>query len=267
MGTVNDRLPSRRRVIALATAGLLLSATGWGWSQAPSNGRLRARPAPPTRAIGRGTLRLGLGQERDGSIYVPSSYKPDTPAPLVLVLHGAGGTGARMLDMWREAADRYGLIVLSPDSRAATWDIVLGGFGPDVAFLDQALAWTFERCAVDPARVYIAGFSDGASYALSLGLINGDLFGKVIAFSPGFIIGEQRTGMPDIFISHGLYDRVLPIDQTSRRLVESLKQSRYAVRFHEYLAGHRVPTEVRDVALRWLAPAAVRASSGTRPQR
>ena len=172
-----------------------------------------------------------------------------------------------MLETWRDFADRQGMLVLAPDSRAATWDMVLGGFGPDITFIDQALAWVFERCAVDSARVYIAGFSDGASYALSLGLINGDLFNKVVAFSPGFIVAERRTGRPAIFISHGLYDRVLPIDQTSRRLVESLKQGRYAVTFREYLAGHRVPTDVRDAALRWLAPPASRSSSGGRSPR
>jgi phospholipase/carboxylesterase len=35
--------------------------------------------------------------------------------------------------------------------------------------------------------VALGGFSDGASYALSLDLTNGDLFASLIAFSPGFI--------------------------------------------------------------------------------
>ena len=56
---------------------------------------------------------------------------------------------------------------------------------------------------VDPARLVIGGFSDGASYALSLGLINGQLFRKVAAFSPGFVVTGEPEGKPRVFISHG----------------------------------------------------------------
>ena len=251
-GRVSHRA-KRQISLVLAAAGLL-GAAGAAPPQAPGDGRLRSRPVRPTAAIGRGTVRLGLGERRDGSLYVPSSYRPDTPATLVVVLHGAGGSGQSFLGTWRDVAERRGLIVLAPDSRASTWDLVLGGYGPDVEFIDRALAWVFERCTVDPSRVYVSGFSDGASYALSLGLINGDLFSKVVAFSPGFVVADQRRGKPAIFISHGLYDRVLPIDQTGRRLMTSLKQDRYTVTFREYLAGHRVPAEIRDAAFRWLAP-------------
>ena len=60
-------------------------------------------------------------------------------------------------------------------------------FGPDVAYMDQALHHVFERYSIDPGRIGLAGFSDGASYALSLGVANGDLFTHIMAFSPGFM--------------------------------------------------------------------------------
>jgi predicted esterase len=62
-----------------------------------------------------------------------------------------------------------------------------GSYGPDVDFINRSLQYVFDRYTVDPARLGIAGFSDGASYALSLGLPNGDLFSHIIAFSPGFM--------------------------------------------------------------------------------
>jgi predicted esterase len=62
-----------------------------------------------------------------------------------------------------------------------------GSYGPDVDFINRSMSYVFDRYAVDPARLGIAGFSDGASYALSLGLPNGDLFSHIIAFSPGFM--------------------------------------------------------------------------------
>lgn len=59
------------------------------------------------------------------------------------------------------------------------------GFGPDVLYLNKALHHVFNRYSIDPSRLAVAGFSDGASYALSLGVANGDLFSHIIAFSPG----------------------------------------------------------------------------------
>ena len=104
------------------------------------------------------------------------------------MLHGAGASASDVLPMVTPFADRYSMLVLAPDSRGATWDVIQRGFGPDVAFLDQALDDLFGVCGVDPEHVAIAGFSDGGSYALSLGLRNPDLFKNILAFSPGFVV-------------------------------------------------------------------------------
>src|SRR5262245_32939080 len=134
-----------------------------------------------------GPIELGLGDERDGVLYVPSDYDPARPVPLVLMLHGATGDGRRGLRRLQTLADERGLILLAPDSRLRTWDVLMGGYGPDVAFIDAALEQTFRRYAIDPAHLAIEGFSDGASYGLSLGVANGDLFTHILAFSPGFM--------------------------------------------------------------------------------
>jgi phospholipase/carboxylesterase len=65
--------------------------------------------------------------------------------------------------------------------------------------------------AVDAGRLAVEGFSDGASYALSIGLTNGDLLTHVVAFSPGFASPVAYTGKPPVFVSHGTHDEVLPI--------------------------------------------------------
>lgn len=220
-------------------------------------GRLTARPpapgapAPTEGEPGRGLQPLNLGSDRDGFLYVPSGYQPDTPLPLVVTLHGAGGDALGGLSPFRDRADDAALLLLSPDSRDRTWDAILGGYGPDVVFLDRALRQTFERYAVDPGNLAVAGFSDGASYALGLGLANGDLFGRVVAFSPGFTPPARRHGRPRIFISHGILDDVLPIDRCSRRIVPRLQKEGYDVRYREFDGGHAVPPEIVDEALAW----------------
>src|SRR5260221_14276362 len=112
------------------------------------------------------------------------------------MLHGAGGSGEGVLRRVATAVDEAGIAVLAPDSRDSTWDAIRDGFGPDVAFIDRALARVFDTVSVDPARIAVGGFSDGASYALSLGLVNGDLFRRVVAFSPGFIVAGPPQGRP-----------------------------------------------------------------------
>jgi phospholipase/carboxylesterase len=169
------------------------------------------------------------------------------------MLHGAGSNAERGLAPLRDLADEAGLILLAVDSRQRSWDVVLGRFGPDVAFIDRALAWTFARYAVDPGRIVVEGFSDGASYALSLGIANGGLFTHVLAFSPGFVAAERAGGEPRLFVSHGTRDDVLPIDRCSRRIVPLLRQGGYDVRYREFEGGHTVPPEIVREALGWLA--------------
>jgi len=183
--------------------------------RASINGRLLARPTQATRTAPSGLQPLGLSTQRDGLLYVPKNYQASRPAPLVVMLHGAGGDARGGLTPFQNLADATGLILLAPASRGRTWDVLVGGYGPDIALIDQALAQTFSRYAVDPTRIAIEGFSDGASYALSVGITNGDLFSHVIAFSPGFMRPASQVGEPRLFISHGTEDSVLPIDPCS----------------------------------------------------
>jgi phospholipase/carboxylesterase len=191
----------------------------------------------------------------EGYLYVPAGYREQTPTPLVLLLHGAGEDARDGLAQLRGQADEAGLILLVLGSRGPTWDLILNRarYGPDIAAIDRALGHAFSRCAVDPARVGVGGYSDGASYALALGLANGDLFSHVLAFSPGFLAPTDQTGSPRIFVSHGTRDRWLPIDTCSRRIVPRLKRTGYDVRYREFEGGHVVPPTVAREAASWFA--------------
>jgi phospholipase/carboxylesterase len=168
------------------------------------------------------------------------------------MLHGAGGHARRLASLL-SIANSFGVILLVPDSRGATWDAIRGGFGPDVEFINRALDQAFTRCAVDQQKLAIGGFSDGATYALSLGLDNGSLFTHVMAFSPGFIAPRRPSGKPRIFIAHGRSDTILPIDVTSRRIVPGLEDAGYAVTYQEFDGPHTVPQEIAQDAFKWFA--------------
>jgi phospholipase/carboxylesterase len=196
-------------------------------------------------------LGLGEGSGRDGVLYVPETA--EAGAPLMVWLHGATGSGRAHLRAVLAAADRYGVILVAPDSRhAVTWDLIAErGFGPDVAFLDRVLDAVVDRVDADTSRMAVGGVSDGATYALSIGLSNGDIFPNVIAFSPGFLAAAQSEGTPRVFVSHGTRDQILPIDACSRALVPHLRQAGFDVTFREFDGGHTVPPPIADEGLSW----------------
>ena len=221
-------------------------------STAYRQGQLLKRTSLPTKEPATpGLHSLPLGNKREAFLYVPKGYKRDKPAPFVLLLHGAGGNAGHGIGLLRHLADDAGLIIASPKSLTATWDVIASDYGPDVEYIDRVLEYVIGRYVVDRSRLAVGGFSDGASYALSLGVINGDLFTHVIAFSPGFMVPTRQTGRPRIYVSHGTGDRVLPIDRCSRRLVPQLKRADYDVLYREFEGPHTIPPEVARESVQW----------------
>ena len=215
-----------------------------------ARGRLRLpgrRAGTASVAPGRSTVHVD-GQPA-GLWYVPRTEAKR----LVVLLHGAGGTAADALGIMLRQADAHRLMLFAPQSVATTWDMIGSGYGPDVVRIQHALDQILGVHQVAVPTLAIGGFSDGASYAVSLGLINGDVFDAAVAFSPGFAAPTGQADNPAFFVSHGRSDRVLPIDRCSRRLVPQLQEAAYRVHYREFDGGHEVPPEVVDESLAWLA--------------
>lgn len=229
-------------------AASLLTACGW------AGGKLRLTSRPGTNPSGcePGVHPLELRRERDTLFYVPKGADPGREAPLVVYLHGATGSEQQGIKRLSGLAEQLGLLLLSPASEGGTWDAMQGIYGPDVRMIDQSLSVVFARGRVDSRRIALAGFSDGGSYALGLGLGNGDLFNAVLAFSPGLIpAGSTQKGTPRVFVSHGRNDRILPIEQCSRRIVPELQRAGYPVTYREFEGPHTVPPEIASDAMKW----------------
>jgi len=246
---------TRRQFVATAGSAVaslaLNNCIGSAQSRPGHDGVLTARPRMGvTTSLKSGPLGLNASG-RDGVIQMPS-VMPTGKLPLLVFLHGATQNGARMLQRIGPAADQLGIAVIAPDSRNGTWDGIRNEFDEDVIFLNRTLEFVFEKVDVDPTRLAIGGFSDGASYGLSLGLINGDLFPRVVACSPGFIIQAPAHGKPRLFFSHGTSDQVLPIDQCSRVMVPRLRSMGYDVTFREFEGRHELPADIAIEALKWI---------------
>jgi phospholipase/carboxylesterase len=217
----------------------------------PLLGRLtftHAEPSQPPLPPGR--HHLGIADERDAVLYVPVELGPE-PVPMLVMFHGAGGFPEKVLPFIEPHADAYGFLVLAPHSTFPTWDIVIGGNGPDLERLQQALAAVSARYRIRPDRLAFAGFSDGASYALSIGITNGDIASHVIAFSGGFMSIFMQEGTPKVFIAHGLADEQLPVQTSGRANAAKLKAAGYDVEYVEFNGMHAIQPPIVAEAIRF----------------
>jgi phospholipase/carboxylesterase len=259
MTSFHGRAVGRREALRSITSGLaammaapvLIRAPHFAAARGEELGRLETRHSPATEPTRPGTYPLGLRARRDGVLYLPPQYAHGTAIPLVLLLHGAGGTGAGIARRFKSIADDLGIAYVAPDSTAVSWDRK-DRLASDVEFIDRALAVAFRRISTTPDRLRIGGFSDGASYSLSVGLTNGDLFTRILALSPGFCGPALQRGKPRLYFTHGTRDEILPIDITSRRIVPMLQRAGYSVEYHEFDGTHETPPEVTRPAFEWL---------------
>ena len=201
----------------------------------------------------------------DGAVgYIPVSAT--LHPPLLVLLKGAGHEQATMVEHFEAEADKRGLVLLAPDSRGVTWDKVLDAEAPlsvdspitnaqshsfsrspDATRVEQAIAALGKILPVDRARTALAGFSDGATFALAMGMSRDHPFAAVIAWSPGIAI---RTDNPargrKVYISHGRTDPILKFDVTCSDIVPLVKSEGGDVTFVPFDGGHDAPTWLKD---------------------
>ena len=93
---------------------------------------------------------------------------PDTGSqtPLVIVMHGDGGTARTFHEQfgYEEASGTWATLVY-PDGLRQTWDTESADDNPDVAFLDALVDEAVKARHVDPARVFLTGYSSGGFLA------------------------------------------------------------------------------------------------------
>jgi len=224
--------------IALAVA----LASGCGGGE-----RKQAVATQPPCSPGEHALQLENGQAARMRVTPPG---PPERA-LAVVLHGAGQTPTDALQAFRGGWKERGLVLIAPASKGQTWSILRSQQDVDLESVNLALAEAYERCRIDRSRIAVGGFSDGATYALTLGISNGELFTAIMALSPGGIVGGQQAGVPRVFVSHGTLDGVLPIARAGDAVVGQLRDAGYPVTYRRFVGGHEASTETSAAAVRW----------------
>jgi phospholipase/carboxylesterase len=233
---------------AVALACALAAAAGCGGGEEQAAGTTAAATVSTAPRCGPGEHALTLPNGQAARMRV-------TPGggarALVVVLHGAGSTPESALDAFRGGWDTPGLVLIAPASKGQTWSILRSEQDVDLESVNLALAGAYERCTIDRRRIAVGGFSDGATYALTLGVSNGDLFPAVIAFSPGGIVAGEQRGIPRFFVSHGTNDSILPIARSGDAVVRKLRRAGYPVTYRRFPGEHEVPAAVSTAGVRW----------------
>lgn len=107
------------------------------------------------------------------------------------------------------------------------------------------------RFSIAPSHLAFAAFSDGASYALSIGITNGDVASHMIAMSGGFMSVFTQEGAPKVFIAHGLSDEQLPVGTSARVNAQKLEAAGYDVHYIEFNGPHAIPPAVVSMAIQF----------------
>ena len=165
------------------------------------------------------------GLKRDFLVYVPDSLPKGRAVPLVLVLHGGGGSSRQILKStsgrFNKLAERDGFIVAYPNAYRRIWDLGEGEISAklsprrdDLAFFDTVIAQISAQNAIDQSRIFATGISRGGQASFALACERPDTFRAVapVAMSlPAFLVddcrGLRRMGLAVI---NGVLDPIVP---------------------------------------------------------
>ena len=226
-----------------------------------------------------------FGRETDLWIIVPKGYDRAKPAGVFLALHGLGGTGAQLKDLWAAYAAEHNFIIAAPSAQkeppeAKNEDSFTAPGGRELkhwwsyregGFPLSALALLKRRYAIDENRVILTGYSMGGFGTWNIGLRYPDRFCALIPYAGGLSRAEYAGLKVDekmrklhlnsfnlpVYFVHGDADKTVPVE-FDRESDKQLKALGYE---HEYKevpkAGHimnvREGGELMTGIQKWLA--------------
>ena len=139
---------------------------------------------------------------------LPARYEPGRPSPLVVEFEGYGGSPSQMADLTQlpERGAKRGFVVVTPEGPGHTWQ--LSGRGSDATYIETLLASVEGSYCVDLHRVYAAGFSQGAAFAILYACAHPDQIAAISTVAVDFRLGCV-TPM-SILAFHGTADSAVP---------------------------------------------------------
>lgn len=181
-------------------------------------------------------------------IYVPTSYSPSTPIPVLYSQHGAGGNGYQMVALWKNLAQSEGFIVVGQNSQSTGWN-----FSSDISVFQKIKQQVEQDYNIHLKKIYLHGFSAGAHWGLVYGLYKSNEFAAMALAGGGYMNLAVQTGVwPNnvprkipVDIHIGLYDPNLSIARDTRN---QLRAAGHQVFYTEFNGGHTIlPNHPQEV--------------------
>ena len=161
------------------------------------------------------------GVQREYLLYVPKSYDPAKPTPLVITLHTSMSwpTSAMNISQWNSVADEQGFIAVYPAGTGyadKSWEMA-GSESPtrmpDVIFISDLINKLAAAYSIDRARIYVNGMSNGGGMAFVLSCTLSDRIAAIGMISagldPGWSWCPNHRPLP-VIAFHGTADPILP---------------------------------------------------------
>jgi polyhydroxybutyrate depolymerase len=166
-----------------------------------------------------------FGGERPAPYFVPESYDGSEEMPLLVMLHGYTGSGTVTAEWWNmvEAAEEAGVMLIVPEGKvdpygAPFWnatDFCCDFFGSevdDVAYLsgliEEAIGWF----AIDEAKIYMMGHSNGGFMSHRMACERSDLLAGIANVAGATWFDAADCGEPEpvsVLQVHGTWDTVI----------------------------------------------------------
>lgn len=194
-------------------------------------------------------------------LLTPDEIDPQRRYPLFTVLHGAGRQDEILAKAFRDEPEKRQAFFLIPRSVEPTWDLIASPERADLDFLEYAYDLVYRRYPIDPRKLALIGYSDGASYALSVGLCNSTMFSALMVWAAGFLVLDPPTAerfreaipepRPQIYLEYGTHDQLFDFQTVALPMRDNLEKSGFDVTFSVDEGGRHMPsgsfqTEVLD---------------------
>lgn len=203
-----------------------------------------------------GFVQIERGPSR-AVLLTPEEIDPDVRYPLITVFHGAGRQDEMLVKACRDEPEKRQALFLIPRSVEPTWDLISGSGEDDLEFLEYAWDLIYRRYPVDAGRQALLGYSDGASYALSMALSNPGFFEAALCWAAGFVVVdrsalEKQAAKSRLYLEYGTHDQLFSFEQVAVPMRDNLRAAGYQVEFSVDEGGRHWPSGTfQGEALDW----------------
>ena len=190
------------------------------------------------------------------ALFLPEPSETEEKIPLVVVLHGMGGSGSNTISAWIERLDKK-VAVLCPSYPMGAWwarpaeEMVL-------SLIDEIR----EKYNIDSDRVFLAGLSNGAIGAYMIGMFYPDRFAGLIpiagSITPRYMHFLMNLRNTPVYMIQGEHDPIFPV-KLSRRVHKILSDMKYPVTYREHKekglahGGHFLPESEVPAMVEWIS--------------